>query len=299
MLRLLAVCAVALAVPRVAMADGAQAFTAEVTGRGHPVILIPGLGCPGAVWNATAAHLEKSHQVHVLQLAGFAGNLPIARPIPSAVKDDVIAYIKQYALDKPVIVGHSMGGFVALWIAEETPDLVGPVIVVDSGPTLGGGDPDMIPYAKTKRDQYKTMTRALFAATIRERFSPMFADPKKQEHDAILAAVTRSDQKAYADALYEISTVDLRPQLAKITSPTLMILADGKIVKAIREQMKPVKQHEIAVLPTKHFVMHDDFDGFARIVDKFLTAHVAVAEHRPPPTSPQPLVRIDLGADPE
>ncbi|MBA2538386.1 MAG: alpha/beta hydrolase [Deltaproteobacteria bacterium] len=270
MFRLIVACAVVLAAP---IASAAPAFTAEVTGKGRAVLLIPGLGCPGSVWTQTAAHLGKTHEVHTLSLAGFAGAKPIDRPIPSAVKDDVIAYIKQHALVKPVIVGHSMGGFVALWIAEAAPDLIGPVIVVDSGPTLGGGDPDMVPYAKAKRDAYKTMTSKMFAATIRERFSPMFSDPKKREHEAILVAVTKSDQRAYADAFYEISTVDLRPQLAKVTAPTLLILADGKIVKAIREQMKPVKQHEIAVLPTRHFVMHDDFAGFSKALDRFLTAH--------------------------
>lgn len=235
------------------------AFTAEVTGPkgARAVILIPGLGCPGSVWKTTAAHLSKTHEVHVLHLAGFAGNTPIDRPMASAIKDDVIAYIKDRTLDKPVIVGHSMGGFVALWIAEAAPDLIGSVVVVDSGPTLGGGDPDMLPYAKTKRDAYKAMTADTFAATIRERFSPMFTDPTKAEHDAILTAVTKSDQKAYADALYEISTVDLRPQLTKITAPTLLLLAasgtprEERVVKMIRDQMKPVKGHEVVVLTTR------------------------------------------------
>jgi pimeloyl-ACP methyl ester carboxylesterase len=270
MFRLIVACAVVLAAP---LAAAAPSFTAEVTGKGRAVLLIPGLGCPGSVWTQTAVYLGKNHEVHTLSLAGFAGAKPIRRPIPSAVKDDVIAYIKEHALEKPVIVGHSMGGFVALWIAQAAPELVGPVIVVDSGPTLGGGDPDMIPYAKAKRDAYKTMTPQRFESTIRERFSPMFSDPKKREHEAILAAVVRSDQKAYADALYQISTVDLRPNLAKLAAPTLLILADGPVVKRIRAQMKPAKHHEIVVLKTRHFVMHDDFAGFSKAVDAFLTAH--------------------------
>jgi len=249
------------------------AFTADVSGQGRPVILIPGLGCPGSVWTQTAAHLGKTYEVHVLQLAGFAGSKAIDRPIPSAVKDDVIAYIKEHRLEKPIVVGHSMGGFVALWIAEAAPELIGSVVVVDAGPTLGGGDPDMVPFAKARRDAYKTMTTRTFEATILERFSPMFADPKKREHARILAAVAKSDQKAYADAYYEISTVDLRPQLAKVTAPTLLILAEGKVVRMIRDQMKPVKHAEIAVLPTRHFVMHDDFAGFSKVLDAFLAKH--------------------------
>ncbi len=257
------------------------AFTAEVSGvtAARAVILIPGLGCPGSVWTQTAAHLGKTYEVHVLSLAGFAGAAPIDRPIPSAVKDDVIAYIKDKHLDKPAIVGHSMGGFVALWIAEAAPALIGSVIVVDSGPTLGGGDPDMVPFAQARRDEYKKMDTKTFAATIRERFSPMFSDPRKPAHDAILAAVARSDQHAYAEALYEISTVDLRPNVSKITAPALLLLANSgtpredKLVKWISDQMKPAKKLEVVVLATRHFVMHDDFAGFSKALDQFLRSH--------------------------
>jgi pimeloyl-ACP methyl ester carboxylesterase len=251
------------------------AFTAAVSGKGRPVLLIPGLGCPGFVWKETAAHLEKTHEVHVLDLAGFAGNKPIGRPVPSAVKDDVIKYIKEHKLERPVIVGHSLGGFIAIWIAEAAPELVGALVVVDAAPSMGGGDPDMIPYATQKRDQAKAMNAREFEIMIREKFSGMFTDPKKPEHEAILAAVARSNQRAYADALFELSTVDLRPYLGKIKAPTILILADGeKPEKRVREQMKRVKHHQIVVLAnTRHFVMHDDFTAFSRALDAFLAAH--------------------------
>lgn len=281
MVRLIAM--VVVCVLGAARADAkAPSFTVDVSGvkEARAVILIPGLGCPGSVWTQTAAHLGKTYEVHVLSLAGFAGSAPIDRPIPSAVKDDVIAYIKDRHLDKPAIVGHSMGGFVALWIAEAAPALIGSVVVVDSGPTLGGGDPDMVPYAQARRDEYKKMDAKKFAATIRDRFSPMFSDPRKPAHDAILAAVARSDQHAYAEALYEISTVDLRPNVSKITAPALLMLANSgtpredKLVKWISDQMKPAKKLEVVVLATKHFVMHDDFAAFAKALDKFLGKHV-------------------------
>ncbi|HZJ71843.1 MAG TPA: hypothetical protein VFF36_13000, partial [Planctomycetota bacterium] len=49
------------------------AFSARVTGRGRPVIFIPGLGCPGAVWDDTVDQLGDQIETHVLTLAGFAG----------------------------------------------------------------------------------------------------------------------------------------------------------------------------------------------------------------------------------
>ena len=72
MLRLIIAAAVALATSRAA---ASPSFTADVSGKGRAVLLIPGLGCPGSVWIQTVAHLEKSYEVHVLQLAGFWGDL--------------------------------------------------------------------------------------------------------------------------------------------------------------------------------------------------------------------------------
>jgi len=263
-------CALALATPAGADSTPADrpAFPPVITGHGPPVILIPGLGCPGSVGNATAKHLAEDHEVHVLQLAGFAGNPAIDRPIPSATRDDVIRYIREHQLDHPAIVGHSMGGFVAIWIAETAPDLIGPVVVVDAGPTLGGGNPSLLPYAKAKVTAYKTMQPSRFEVALRWRYSAMFGQPQK--YDPIITAVTRSDQGAFGDALFELYTVDLRPQLAKIKVPVLSVLAGNSSIAQTRAQMKPVTDHTVVLLPTRHFVMQDDFDGFAKILDTFL-----------------------------
>src|SRR5262245_61908149 len=59
---------------------GPAAFAVEVRGDGRPVILIPGLACPGAVWDGTVEHL-RDHQTHALTLAGFAGQPRIDPPL--------------------------------------------------------------------------------------------------------------------------------------------------------------------------------------------------------------------------
>ena len=116
------------------------------------------------------------------------------------------------------------------------------------------------------------MTAAAFESPIRERYSAMFSRPKQWE--AIIAAVVKSDQRAFADAYFELFSTDLKPRLTKIATPVLLILADSKINKVIREQMKPVKQLAVVELPnTRHFVMHDDFPGFSKALDAFLAAH--------------------------
>ncbi|HET9621527.1 MAG TPA: alpha/beta hydrolase [Kofleriaceae bacterium] len=249
------------------------AFSVEVKGQGRPVIFIPGLGCPGAVWDDTVTHLGDSYETHVLTLAGFAGNAAIAEPLSKAVRRDLTRYIRAHRLRDPIIVGHSMGGFIAYWLASYHPELVGPVIVVDAGPALSGD----LDEAKALRDRWKKASDAEFADGMRAAFMSMTSAPKKME--PVLAQVTQSDRRAIGDAIYEMVTTDLTAHVAEITAPVLVIAADGGFQQRIRSQIETIPDHEMVVLPrTHHFVMYDDPDGFYKTIDKFLAEHPAAGK---------------------
>ncbi len=244
------------------------AFSARVTGHGRPVIFIPGLGCPGEVWADTVAHLGDDYEAHVLTLAGFAGTEPIDEPLSAAVRRDLTRYIRSRHLREPIVVGHSMGGFIAYWIASYHPELVGPVIVVDAGPALSG-DLDL---AKALRARWKHASDDEFAAGMRAAFSAMTSVPKKME--PVIAAVTRSDRRAIGDAVFEMVTTDLTDRVKDITAPVLVIAADGSYQQRIRAQIETIPDHAMVVLPrTRHFVMYDDPEGFWKLIDKFLGEH--------------------------
>ncbi len=89
----------------------------ETFGAGRPMILIPGLGCSGEVWQDTVAHYKPGYQCHVVTLSGFAGQ-PARQTddLLSAFKRDIIAYITASKLSKPIIVGHSLGGMLARFL---------------------------------------------------------------------------------------------------------------------------------------------------------------------------------------
>jgi len=249
----------------VAPAFQPTAFTVHVAGSGRPVILIPGLGCPGSVWDGTVAHLKA--QTHVLDFAGFAGNAaaPGDAPVIATARDQLVAYIRDRKLDHPVVIGHSMGGFLALWLASEAPDLVGPVIVIDNGAYFpGGGDS-----ATSTRDQLIASSDAEFAAGVRAMFGNMFNDARRAE--PLIAEVAKSDRKTFARAIYELFTTDLRPGLPKITAPVLALLADGPYAADITKQLAAIPHHTTKVVPhTHHFVMADDPAATFAAIDEHL-----------------------------
>src|ERR1039457_2026678 len=110
-----------------------RSFAVEGTGKGRPMILIPGLASSGKTWDSTVAHYKDKYECHVLTLAAFAAQPPIqSDSFLQTVRDGVIAYIRDNKPQKPVIVGHSLGGLVTPWTAEHAPHLAGPRVTCGS-----------------------------------------------------------------------------------------------------------------------------------------------------------------------
>jgi N-formylmaleamate deformylase len=248
-----------------------KSFVAHVSGEGRPIIFIPGLGCPGSVWDDTVAHLGDKVESHVLTLAGFAGRKPTKPPLAATVRKELVRYIHAHRLDHPIIVGHSMGGFIAYWLAATAPDLIGGVVVVDAGPALAAdaADPET---AFSLRNAWAQAGDDELPDQVRVAYTSMVSDPK--EIEPYLEAITKSDRQTMGDAIYELVTTDLRDKVASIRAPLLLVLADGGYQQMYRAMVKPIPHHEIVVIAkAKHFVMLDDPKAFYAQIDQFLEAH--------------------------
>jgi pimeloyl-ACP methyl ester carboxylesterase len=252
------------------------AFSVAVRGSGRPVILIPGLGCPGEVWNDIAARLE-GFETHTLTLAGFAGTPRIDAPLAARTRDELARYIRAHGLDHPIIIGHSMGGYIAYWLASSEPALIGPTIIVDAAPTFGPGDPSAAEAAGAQaRSVWADASDEQFTRQVQVQFASMSAEPSRLR--STIDAVARSDRRAMGDAVYEMVTNDLRPQLSHIRAPVLLVLADGSLQTTYRQHARAVPDHEVVVLPgTRHFVFIDDPDGFVTTIKRFLGNRAQVA----------------------
>ncbi len=123
------------------LAHGEDAFKVTVTPstgqKPRPaMVLVPGLASDGAVWQSVVEHYRDRYDCHALTMAGFAGAPAVEGSTLEKARIELAAYIQAQKLERPVIVGHSMGGVLALWLASEKPDLTGPLVVVDAVPFL-------------------------------------------------------------------------------------------------------------------------------------------------------------------
>ena len=245
-----------------------KAFGVEVRGEGPPILFIPGLGSPGLVWAETVRRLEDRYECHVLTLSGFAGRPPIAEPLSAAVRRDLVRYIRSRRLRDPAVVGHSMGGFIALWLAVASPANTGPVIIVDAGPALSGD----LAEARTLRERWVQASDEELARRARSMYAGMASDPKRLA--AISALAAKSDRRTIGDAIYEMMITNLTDRMPEIRSPVLFLLADGPLQHRIRRQAAGVPDKAIVVVPrARHFVMIDAPDRFAEELEAFLDEH--------------------------
>ena len=265
-----------------------RSFSVKVVGAGRPIVFIPGLACDGSVWDDTVAHLAGKFQAHIVTLSGFAGSAPMDdQPLLPTARTELIEYIQRTHLERPILVGHSLGGFLAYWIAETAPALIGAAIAVDGAPNIGTLlDPTAT--AEVIRARAEAFARPM-ATMPRDEFAPaiqMFlGHTMASAVDAarIGAAASKSDPRTVSDAMLFMFATDLRPDLPKIQAPVLLIAADtngevprGPLEASWRAQVDAIPRHEIVFIEhSKHFVMLDQPTAFQQALDRFLAGEIS------------------------
>ena len=259
--------------------------------RGTPVVLIPGLASGAWVWKDTIEALQSQHRVYAVTLAGFDGR-PAATGDPmrgalDALRELVVAQ----KLDRPILIGHSLGGILALQFAATYPDLAGGVIAVDGLPVF----PTTENVAASQRAALGERMRAQFAnATPAEFEAQQLAymrrvgtiDETRAVEIAKLAA--RSDPRAVGAYAQAAMALDLRSEISAIRVPVLEIApyyASDYAATGITEEAKRayyasllrgVASVEVVTLaPARHFVMLDQPQAFVAAVRKFVDSRAA------------------------
>jgi pimeloyl-ACP methyl ester carboxylesterase len=247
------------------------------------MILIPGIGCGADVWDGTVAHFKDDYECHLLTLPGFAGQPTIEGLFIDSVRDGIIRYIADKKLDRPVIVGHSLGGTLAFAVGAKAPHKVGPIVAVDGVPCLSvlmdpTATPENVkPFAGKERHRMKALTPEQFAAENRQALMAMITDPKEVQRVAALSR--KSDPKAFAQAFYELLMLDLRKEVKAIRSPVLLIGSTAllpaderkKAEERYRQQVAAVTKYKVIFAPrARHFIQLDEPEFFFREVAAFL-----------------------------
>lgn len=246
------------------------AFKVDVKGKGAPVLLFPGFGCTGEVWNETVAELSKNYECHIFTFAGFGNVPPIEGPWLSTIKNQVVSYVKTKKLKKATLMGHSLGGTLSLWLAVEETNLFKKVILVDALPAsaalmIPNYKGEVIPYDNPQSKMMLGMDQKAFNAMNSQATSYLCLNKEKQK--TINEWMSVADRKTYVYGYIDMLNLDLRKEIAKIKIPVVILAATNpdlatvqNTYKAQYENLPSVKIYYAA--NSAHFVMYDQPEWF-------------------------------------
>lgn len=264
--------ALAATAPSVAFAQNRfrpSRFTVEVRGRGPDVVMIPGLTMGREIWDQAVRGVG-GYRYHLVTVAGFAGEPARGNnegAIVAPIAAELSRYIEASGLRRPAIVGHSMGGTIAMMVAARYPARVGKVMVVDMLPkptNLFGGSAGAN-LAESLTGLIGTSVGRRVLGDLISAFTPPVVRNRNSDPDV----VTRS--------MHELARTDLTNELRNIRAPMTVLYAvpnqDGRhlIDRAFADGYRGARTARLVrVEPSGHYIMGDQPDRFARELRDFL-----------------------------
>lgn len=258
-------------VPGAAAQFASDRITVTVKGSGPDVVLIPGLTSSRAIWNGTVAAVP-GYRYHLVQVNGFAGTAAggnASGAVVEPVARDIARYISTKNLRAPALIGHSMGGTLAMMVAMRAPATIGRVMVVDMLPQpaglFGGNASSIGPLADSLRG-------ALTSTAAGRRLLGNLIGRYGVDRD--------SDPDVVARATHDLALIDLSSQLPKIAAPMTVLFATpgtaspehGRIVQNYRAAYAGAKTARLRPIgESGHVIMADQPKRFHDEVKRFLT----------------------------
>ncbi|WP_109852299.1 alpha/beta fold hydrolase [Aquimarina sp. AU58] len=255
-----------------------SAIKTEIVGQGNPVLFLPGFTTPGSIWNDTVEHLTTKSEAHLISYAGFNGNPPIAMPWYDTIKKELIVYIKDKNLTNVTIIGHSMGGNLAIDLAAALPDTITRLVIVDSIPCMRELMMPGVPESQIQYDSPYNKQMLQAEDTQFKQTATMMAKNmtnNKDKVDTLINWIMEADRETYVYGYTDLLKLDLRKILNKVTAKTLILGASFPSVEIAKsnyeKQYATLANKSIKMASnSRHFIMFDQPEWFYTTVNAFL-----------------------------
>lgn len=225
-------------------------------GAGDPVVLLHGLSGSHRWWRHTVQDLARSYCVHIPELIGFGRSRPVRRqPDIGAAANILMQWLDDLRVERCFLVGHSMGGQIAIHFAAHAPERLHKLVLVSAA-----GIPRAFSIAEATRFLAEVVPPRAWGSP---RFLPTIA------LDALRAGprtILRAAQHLIAD--------DVRPLLPLIRTPTLLIWGERDPLTPMdhaHEMQQLIHGAQLVILPkAAHVPMADQPAEFNATLTQFL-----------------------------
>ena len=240
----------------------------------HPLVFIHGSGDSGRVWRLQVEHFE-TQRAFALDLPGH-GQRPDTLPAEVTIQEyaqaahDIVT--QELHLQKPIIVGHSLGGAIALTMALEYGDELGGIVLVGTGARLRIL-PALLADAKNTPEQARSRLSHMAVATT----------TASSVSEAVVQEQTTPGPNILYRDLAACDVFDIMKRLYEISIPTLIICG-------MEDQLTPVKystymnQHikgsTLRIIPDAgHYVMREQPQAVNSAIDEWLQTEFPLSTH--------------------
>ena len=230
------------AAPAVAQAGGEDAM-----------ILIHGLGSSADVWDQMVPDLSRNYRVWTYELPGHGRTSPIPGASIETVAADLRRFVEENGIRRPVLVGHGLGGMIAMRYAFDHPTEVARVVVIDAAARQLADEEQKAYVAKQLTSNYDRFIASYFAQLC----------PDPAITDRIIDQALRTDQISLTQLLISTFDFDITSELERQAVPILligsvMLFPSRDSIPGRLDQMGFAKARSISykvMESTGHFVM--------------------------------------------
>jgi 3-oxoadipate enol-lactonase len=245
------------------------------SGKGVPLVLLHGFPLDHRVWRAQVHDLSSVCRVITPDLRGFGQSVSGGSFTLQGLAEELYVLLSQIHALPCVLGGLSMGGYIALAYERQYSATLRGLILIDS--RAAADDPD----ARAARDSMIELARTHGSSAVAEKLMPRMIAPataqsKPEVADELKSIMQNCPAQTIEHALVAMrDRPDLRPALARIAAPTLIIVGDSDVISppALAEEMHksiagstlsiisgaghmaPMEQPQLVSRAIKHFLM--------------------------------------------
>jgi pimeloyl-ACP methyl ester carboxylesterase len=270
--------------------------------QGKPVmVMVHGVTDIGLCWTTLALKLQDSYDIYMLDARGHGLSDPFtpADNGETLIKD-VVDFVKVMKLEKPILIGHSMGAATVMRVGAEYPDLAKAIIMLDpglggfpgarTGGVAGRDTARNRPPATTQQPQPTAPDRLTInmfgnpetlVAQNNYKFEDLVATgrrqfPKWDDMDVYYWALSKKQYHgAYSADTWQAmrGTMSTENALAKIQVPALILKADAspEVRKRNEEAARVMQKGKLVhIEDSGHNLHHDQLARTVEVLNEFL-----------------------------
>jgi 3-oxoadipate enol-lactonase len=203
--------------------DGCFSFAERAATHSPALVFLHGIGGAARAWRAQLTHFGAAARAVAWDMPGYGGSAPLADVSVTNLAEALARFLDEIGADRPVLVGHSIGGMIVQQLIATRPAAAGAVVLAQTSPAFGRADDEW------QREFIAARLGPLDRGEAMASLAPrLVAELVGDDPDPQGAALARECMAAVPEASYRAMMLalmgfDLREALPRIAVPTLVV----------------------------------------------------------------------------